>query len=939
MSGKLKGLKIIAAMLVILVMPSLFFTYIGHEPLKEQNEASRHIAVVNDDIGSEFDEKPVNFGQEISPALEKDSDYQWEVVSRSTAEKGLVTQQYDAVVYFPSDFSKNILTFNDESPMKASVRYNVQTNLDAKNKEKVQKELEITKGKMNKYISTLYWSVVSQTVDDIRQKFDNILEKEIAFQDTIYSFYNPNSGKLAEEIDQQRKMIKDLFAATKDAGKASSESIADFRNNKEEVAAFIEAVNQYKEYQEKQNELFLLTAAENQQILEDSLGRYETMLNEGVQSITARQMAANPEFETDDAMLKEKVASLKTKITESNEKLNKLSASIQDSTVDEQFERLASIQRDLVIEYKQKSSTAAIENVQQKIIPARQKLQSPSEDPAIPPGAPAPGIETGNADAALTIINNAKNQAEQLKTKLDADTEKPENLKVIADALGQIKAEVEKAEEQVKVQAAKNQEIQQAYKAMAEQMQNVNQDPKNAEDMAIGKIQEKENAILQSQLMPEASKQALAPYFSTAIQNKNMNDLLTYYAYLTEYEAFLQRSADSDEELIDNIMKNQEKSDEARKAFAVLKGETSYFNDIQDGLTSSVEDVSKLEGDYISYAEKVDLFIEKYGTYITEEQSAILSDLETIQYNAAGVTETLREDYKPVESEPPAVQDPQGEMFLTLQDSASGDLEQISGLITSLSERQDHIENYTNTLQQKVGSVQGRADQLNSTWAANVDSTKKVKSDVYGLLNNTLVDDQQNGYVYDYLANPVKVDGEIAAAKTVNMPPIIMLIIILLCGLLIGFFLYHYSKLPLLVHLSLFLLLNTAVGLIISIYGLNLYPLEDTQAIKWTVFTILLLLACASFVRFAFYIGPFIGWILGAGLILFFITPMLDMVLPNFEISHPISNVYLSIQYGDQAAFYPAAGVLLFMTIVLTAIPYIRHSWYLRKQRQLAHEA
>ncbi|PLT31472.1 type VII secretion protein EsaA [Peribacillus deserti] len=938
MSGKLKGLKMIAAMLVIMVMPSLFFTYIGHEPLKAQNEASRHIAVVNDDVGSEFDKKPVNFGREISPALEKDSDYQWEVVSRSAAEKGLVTQQYDAVVYFPSDFSKNILTFNDESPMKASVKYNVQTNLDAKNKEKVQKELEITKGKMNKHISTMYWGVVSQSVDDIRQKFDKILEKEIAFQDTIYSFYNPNSGKLAEEIDQQRTMIKDLFAATKEAGKASSESLSDFQSNKEEVAAFIEAVNQYKEYQERQNELFLLTASENQQILEDSLGRYETMLSDGVQSIAARQMAANPEFQTDDAMLKEKVASLKTKITESNEKLNQLSTSIEESTIEEQFEKLASIQRDLVVEYKQEAGSAAMDNVQQKLIPARQKLQSPSTE-TDNPGVPVPEIEPGDDDKALAIITNAKTQAEQLKAKLDSDVENQESLKSISDALGLIKAEVEKAEEQVKAQEAKNQEIQQAYKEIAAKMQNLEQNPGSGiEDAAITKIQEKENAILQSQVLPEARKQALAPYFHTGIQNKNMNDLLTYYAYLSEFEAFLQRSAESDEELIDNIMKEQEDSDEVRKAFAVLKGETSYFNELQDGLTSSIDDVSKLEGDYNSYAEKVDQFIDKYGTYISEEQSAILSDLETIQYNASGVTESLREDFKPAEPEQEVVQDLQGEMFLTLQDSASGDLERISGLITSLSERQDHIENYTDTLQKKVGSVQGRADQLNSTWAANVDSTKKVKSDVYGLLNNTLVDDQQNGYVYDYLANPVKVDGEVAAEKTVNMPPIIMLIIILLCGLLIGFFLYHYSNLPLLVHLSLFLLLNTAVGLIISIYGLNLYPLEDTQAIKWTVFTILLLLACASFVRFAFYIGPFVGWLLGAGLILFFITPLLDMVLPNFDISHPISNVYLSIQYGDQAEFYPAAAVLLFITVLLTAIPYIRHSMVLRKQRQLAHE-
>ncbi|WP_409296645.1 type VII secretion protein EsaA [Peribacillus sp. SCS-26] len=940
MTGKLRGLKIVAAMLIILVLPSLFFTYIGHEPMKEKNKASRQIAVVNDDIGSEFDKEPVNFGQEIAPALEEESEYSWQVVSRSTAEKGLVSQEYDAVVYFPSDFSRNILTYDEESPLKASVKYDIQSNLDAKNKEKIQKELEVSKSKMNKHISTLYWSVVSQSVEDIRKKFDKILEKEIAFQDTIYNFYNPNSEKLAEEIDQQRKMIESLFASTKDAGKVSAASAADAEKSKQEVAAFVDAVNQYKEYQQKQNEVFAMTAQQNKLMLEESLSKYETMLSEGVRTIADRQLEASPEFQTDDTALKEKVAELKEKITDSSAKMNQLSETIKNSTIEEQFARLETVQKELITEYKKASSEAALSEITKKLIPEREKLQGAAapnpEDPANPGVPDTEQPQPGNGEALLETIAGLKKQADSLKAQLESD---PEKNQAALTALEAIKKEIDKAETQAGEQNTKYKELENLYNDLAKQMEDGAEPPAGSEDKVIAVIQEKEKAIMKSGLLTEKSQEALAPYFSAAIQNKNMEDLLKYHSSLSDFDSMLQRSAVSDEQLIEDIVKNQGKTEDIRTAFSVLKSETGEFNNIQEGLNSSVEDVTKLEGDYSTYAEKVEGFVDKYGTFISEEQAAILADLETIQFNSGDVTGELRENYQTPEPEVPASENMQGEFFVAMQSSAAGDIQRISGLISSLAERQDSIENYTSTLQQKVGSVQGRADKLNNTWAANVDSTRKVKTDVYSLLNNTLVDDQQNGYVYDYLASPVKIDGKVAADKTVNTPPVVMLVIILLCALLIGFFLSYFTGLQALIHLTIFLLLNLAAGLIISIYGLNIYPLEGEQAVAWTVITILLLMAGSSLVRLAFYTGPIIGSIITAGLIVFFITPLLDMVLPNFDFSHPVSNIYLSIQYGDQGAFYPAAAVLGVLTILFTAIPYISRMRELKKQRDLAHEA
>lgn len=86
-------------------------------------------------------------------------------------------------------------------------------------------------------------------------------------------------------------------------------------------------------------------------------------------------------------------------------------------------------------------------------------------------------------------------------------------------------------------------------------------------------------------------------------------------------------------------------------------------------------------------------------------------------------------------------------------------------MMGSLSDRQSGIIDYTTNMQQSVNDVQAKADTLNNNWGKNVASTKLVRNDVYGILGNTLVDGQNNGYVYDYLANPLKISGEVPEEK------------------------------------------------------------------------------------------------------------------------------------------------------------------------------
>ena len=92
---------------------------------------------------------------------------------------------------------------------------------------------------------------------------------------------------------------------------------------------------------------------------------------------------------------------------------------------------------------------------------------------------------------------------------------------------------------------------------------------------------------------------------------------------------------------------------------------------------------------------------------------------------------------------------------------------------------------------------------------------------------------QKNGPVYEQLSTPLQISGETAVKAEENkMPPVVVMAIILISGLLIGYFSYYFKNAPLLVHGSMFILLNLIVGLIISVFGLNIYSMGEERAIK-----------------------------------------------------------------------------------------------------------
>ncbi|WP_243495319.1 MULTISPECIES: type VII secretion protein EsaA [Priestia] len=1034
-------LKVILAVVLILALPSFFFQYIGDNPLQVTENSTRTIAVVNEDNGvKENSEKAIEFGEKVTPLLQEGSDYQWTVLGRSAATSGLQNGKYDAVIYIPSTFSQNILSYQEKKPEKATLEYKVQSQLNAVNKEKVVGELEDATTKVNNEMSSLYWSYVSQEVDKVRGQFDKILNKEIAFQKTMVAFYKPNSKDLAGELNDQKKILQQIQDNVNKAEKGSSDRQGDVEQVEKNLNSFIEYVNQYQTYQETQK-----------QMLEKTQAQSVAAIQQGLSSLESNQPSSKQNFNEQANQVFSGLSSIQQQLDENQKAVGELGDQQADN-VSEQEKALQDLNGQIISSYKQQSEQTTLNQIESKLKPLRAQLETassndsgggstdpgesdgtqpdpnqdgetptdpgegdgtqpdpnqggetptdPGEDdgtqpdsgqgegtsepiqvdlsqqtaklddiskgledleqqlqgmvnetpetPEAPESSETPeGTETpettetpdtsGTSDAvksALEKVANLKTQVQAVKDELQNVTVQPETSGENTDALKQkivsLEADVEsltaqknKAEKDLEEatkssssQIAKLQEENERLKKENEKLKEDGKKPSKGSadvDGLITMIKNKEDKILSSPNLSASRKEKLSNTFSGKIKSSSAENLLKYYGDLSQYDLTLAQVGNID--IQNSVLNNDSIKGSLQQALAGTVSSQDARKQIQQNLSLTKEELAQFQS-------SVQDFADQYGQTVDAEQASIMEELSAIQEKANAMNQELQssagEDQALEKKEAPDVTG-----LMTLQQSMGQELKGMNELISSLGERQANVVTYTDELQKRVNEVQDKADTLNSKWAQNVDSTKLVRGQVYRLLNNTLVDGQNNDYVYHYLANPLQVSGEVPAEKVKEVPPVVILVIILISSLLIGYFSQYYRHAPMLVKGTLFGLLNLIVGLMVSIFSLNIYSLSGDRAMEWSIFTIVLLLASSTLVRIAFLLGSFAGWVTTVGLILFYITPLLNLSMPNFNYEDPVSKVYMSIQYDTQSLFGQALIVLLGMTAVLSVLPSI----------------
>ncbi|MCY9275976.1 type VII secretion protein EsaA [Bacillus haynesii] len=1012
-------LKIISAFVTIILLPVLFFHFIGENPTKKVSNATREIAVVNEDTGILKDDGTVDedalLGNEISASLVDRPDYKWTVVNRSAAESGLSEKQYDAIVYIPSDFSQNILSYNHERPQKAELEFKIQDQLDAVNKEKVQRELQDAQKTVSKKMSSLYWRFVKQGVKKVRKEFDSIVNKESEFQNAMYNFYKPSSNNLAGEVERQKEMIDRLKESINETEGTSKERNASVEESKKQLDSFVDNVNQYKQYQEKQSELLQAAQADS-----------EGQIQDGLTVIKEKQSSATSRFNEQMSGMAASFNGLQNQFSLTANSFQNLQTT-RENQVPLQFNGIDRIQNELIDDYQAQTRSYNLSQLQPILIDKRSKLTVTSEDP----GTTNPDDDQDNddedqnddeeqpkdlkidlqdqQDELKSIAADLKELSDGLKdssgddgnnsgdkepsagepnqdqnqdpsagepnqdqnqdpsagepnpdqsqdetgensqqdgstsadetgnqgTGEDGQTENPgdepeDEIAKLKAQLNEAAARIEKVETDLhEKQETHNEELKKQLEKFGDKVteltntiQDLNKDVEKLNGR-ITKLEESQNEdfkTIYSQIetleneilsypMGAERKEKLKEAFASEINTRDVRDLLRYHNTLSVYRTTLYGS-------VDYLIKSNVISAKKDSVDTVLKiGETEAekWSNLKNKMLSTNEDIE-------NYTTDMTDFVKSYGDFINEKQTDVLNELSTISERANAVSEQLRNP----EGAGTAVMQgdaTDGTMVISMQDTLGNDILQLSNMLGSLSETQSGVIEYTGNIQESVNDVQKKADTLNSNWGQNVATTKLIRGDVYGILGNAF--GGNDGYVYDHLASPVKISGDVPESKAQNVPPVVILVIVMLSSLLIGYFSHHYQDAPLLVRGALFGILNIIVGLMISLFGLNIYSLADDQAVMWSVFTILLLVASSAIIRTAFMLGSIAGGIATAAMVLFYVAPLLDLAMPNFSFNNPVSTVYMSIQYGTGSQFALGIGALILITIIAIAVPFI----------------
>jgi putative membrane protein len=923
-------LKMVLVMILILATPAVFFGSIGDNPLLERENATRTIAVVNEDIGADKENQSLDFGNEIASILKKDSNYEWTVISRSAADNGLIHSKYDAVVYIPTDFSKNIMSYESQQPVKAKFEYRVQDQLNSLNRERVLREIQTATNRVNGKISTLYWTYVSQDLENVRSQFDDILQKEIDFQNAMLAFYKPTSKSLTDEIEQQRSMLENIQATVKTASKASGERENNLNQFEQNLESFVQFVDQYQDYQNDQQLLLQKLQDENVVTIQALAGNQAPLysdsndfLNNGGQQMTNNLQLLNSQLQQNNEMLGELSIIRKTQVEKQKEELLAFFKEQENSALEKMQSTIISQKNELSQGTPSSNSNDGASSNGTQAEPAISDLSNANTSTT--PSSPSMAEERAELQAIANEMNQVKASLEFVE-----GTTNPEQVQSAITSLPQLAERILNVEQKLSVlesgdnplqktvdelQAlnnellAKNETLVSQYNSLLEENKDLLElmNHSNGLSSVVDLIKSKEQQILNLENLDSSRKNQLTSVFNEDINDKRPVKMMEYYSSLVQFEGSMESALDKNQEKLDALL------EKLNLLTQVNEQEQMYWNNLSLSMPYSQEQMTDLESQFTN-------FLNEYSQKVNAQQAAIQTDLSLVENSANAVMKQIQTFT--VDTPLPADGTDRATVQLN-QQGISQELMMMNDLVNSIGENQDHVVAYTNELEEKAHNVQTDADTLNAKWGANVDTTQLLRDDIFDVLGNAYVNGQKNGPVYDQLSTPLQISGETAVKAEENkVPPVVVLAIILISSLLIGYFSHYFKNAPLLVQGSMFILLNLMVGLIISLFGLNIYSMGEERAIEWTIFTILLLTAASTIVLIGFKLGNLVGWIASVGLVMFFIGPFLTLTAPNINYDDPMSKVYMSILYDEGALFIPASVILLGIIVVLSIIPF-----------------
>ena len=156
---------ILSSIIALVVMVVVFYGVMKPKTITVGNQEKKitnsdvKIALVNEDTGVMYNGDDLRIGDILVNSLGQETNYKLETVSRAIAESGLEKGNYNVMIVLPSNFSKETLSLESDSPTQAIFQYKVKSDSQAITKQGEQVVSEI-KNIFNKNIIGIYFSSI-----------------------------------------------------------------------------------------------------------------------------------------------------------------------------------------------------------------------------------------------------------------------------------------------------------------------------------------------------------------------------------------------------------------------------------------------------------------------------------------------------------------------------------------------------------------------------------------------------------------------------------------------------------------------------------------------------------------------------------------------------------------------------------------------------------
>lgn len=190
------------------------------------------VAVVNKDKEVEYNGSTMDIGKQLSDKLAKNDSMDFNIVSSSKAQKGLIDGKYYMIITIPENFSKNATTLLDDDPQTMMLTYttNPQTNYVATKMD--ESAMAKVKAEISSTVTKTYSKILFKNVKTLSKGFKTAAEGSQKLSDGVNTSKDGNAtitenlNTLASSAlvfnDGADSLVKGLSAYTKGVSTAKA---------------------------------------------------------------------------------------------------------------------------------------------------------------------------------------------------------------------------------------------------------------------------------------------------------------------------------------------------------------------------------------------------------------------------------------------------------------------------------------------------------------------------------------------------------------------------------------------------------------------------------------------------------------------------------------------------------------------------------------------